>query len=147
MLSIPAAMQALAAPLWIVRAARIVAWSPEPQTLLTIVQLTESGKAPFLEACLAGAWPTPAETTFPTNNSWILSGSIPVRSIVLRMLTPAKAGAVNMDKSPRKRPMGVLLAPMSHTVVIVVCPLNDPLILDNRPYCDFSKPNNKFNLL
>jgi hypothetical protein len=147
MLSMPAATQALAAPLWIVRAARIVAWSPEPQTLLTIVQLTESGKPPCLDACLAGAWPTPADTTLPTNNSWTISGSIPVRSIVRRMLVPAKAGAVNGDKSPRKRPMGVRLAPMSHTVVIAVCSFYDPVILDNRSYCDFSKPNNKFNLL
>lgn len=38
---------------------------PDEQTLLIVVQGTLISIPPFRDACLAGAWPTPAERTFP----------------------------------------------------------------------------------
>lgn len=42
---------------------------PEEQTLLMVVQGTLISIPPFSEACRAGAWPTPAESTLPNITS------------------------------------------------------------------------------
>lgn len=40
-------------------------FKPEEQTLLMVVQGTLTPMLPLSEACLAGAWPWPADSTLP----------------------------------------------------------------------------------
>ncbi len=65
MLSIPPATTISASPSAIACAASITDFSPEPQTLFTVMHSTEVGSPAKIAACLAGACPTPAETTLP----------------------------------------------------------------------------------
>ena len=54
--------------------ASIVAFMPEPQTLLMVVAPVASGNLAPRAACRAGAWPCPAGSTQPMNTSSIRSG-------------------------------------------------------------------------
>ena len=54
--------------------ASIVAFMPEPQTLLMVVAPVASGSPAPRAACRAGAWPCPAGSTQPMNTSSIRSG-------------------------------------------------------------------------
>ena len=56
--------------------ASIIAFIPEPQTLLIVVAPQASGRPAFLMACLAGACLSPAPTTLPKIASLILDSSI-----------------------------------------------------------------------
>lgn len=38
---------------------------PDAHTLLTVVHVVDISSPPNMAACLAGAWPTPADSTFP----------------------------------------------------------------------------------
>ena len=52
-------------------AANMVDFMPEAQTLLIVVQGIVFGSPEKRTACLLGAWPMPALTTFPRNTSSI----------------------------------------------------------------------------
>ena len=71
MLSIPPAIIVLPLSALIRSVANIMAFMPEPQTLLTVVAPQESGKPAFLIACRAGACLSPALTTLPMITSSI----------------------------------------------------------------------------
>jgi hypothetical protein len=60
--------------------ASMVAFMPEPQTLLMVVAPVASGNLAPRAACRAGAWPCPAGSTLPMNTSSIFSGASVARS-------------------------------------------------------------------
>src|SRR5262249_1917873 len=72
--SMPPLTTMSASPSRIVLAPNTTAWSPEPQTLLTVVVGTVSGILAFSDACRAGACPMPADRTLPMNTSSTSSG-------------------------------------------------------------------------
>lgn len=45
--------------------ANTIDFKPEEHTLFIVVHGTDTGIPDFREACLAGAWPTPADSTLP----------------------------------------------------------------------------------
>ena len=65
MLSNPPATTTSAWPSMISCAARMIALVPLAHTLLTVVQIVESGSFAARAACRAGAWPRPADSTLP----------------------------------------------------------------------------------
>jgi hypothetical protein len=48
------------------------AFRPEEHTLLMVVQVVEAGNPALVATCLAGACPTPADSTLPkiTSSTW-----------------------------------------------------------------------------
>jgi hypothetical protein len=54
----------------------MTAFKPEPETLLTVTAGTVAGTPPEIAAWRAGAWASPAETTFPMMASSTLAGSL-----------------------------------------------------------------------
>ena len=60
--------------------ASMVAFMPEPQTLLMVVAPVASGSFAPRAACRAGAWPWPAGSTQPMKTSSIRSGASFARS-------------------------------------------------------------------
>ena len=81
---------------------------PDAHTLLMVVQGTEFGIPEAKTACLVGAWPIPADTTFPRYASSMEPGSIFARSIEAEIATEASSGPRNDAKEPWKVAMGVL---------------------------------------
>ena len=71
----------------------ITALRPEPQTLLMVVALTESGNPALRAAWRAGAWPAPAWMTWPMKTSSTFDGSTPARSTAARMATAPRSVA------------------------------------------------------
>ena len=65
------------------------------------------GHPTIIAAWRAGAWPSPAETTFPMMTSSTLAGSTPDLSNAARIAIPPSSGAARGDRAPRKRPIGV----------------------------------------
>src|SRR3712207_3133803 len=65
MFSMPPATWASACPSSIVDAAMLTAFRPEAHTLLMVVASTLVGSPAKMAACLAGACPTPADSTLP----------------------------------------------------------------------------------
>ncbi len=88
---------------------------PEPQTLLIVVHGTPSGRPALMDACRAGACPSPAGRTHPISSSWTDAGSIFARSTAAWMAAPPSSGAVNDANSPWKPPIGVRAADMITT--------------------------------
>src|SRR6185369_13961542 len=88
----------------------MVAFMPEPQTLLTVVAPTASGKPAARAAWRAGAWPCPAGSTQPIRTSSILSLAIPARSRAALIACAPSALAATGANSPWKRPSGVRTA-------------------------------------
>ena len=80
MLSMPPDSTIPAEPAWMMSCASMVAFMPEPQTLLTVVAPVASGNPAPRAACRAGAWPCPAGNTQPMNTSSIRSGDNVARS-------------------------------------------------------------------
>ena len=72
MFSMPPATTISASPARISAAASMIAFRPEPQTRLMVVALVESASPAFRAAWRAGAWPTPAWSTWPMRTSSIL---------------------------------------------------------------------------
>ncbi len=110
MFSMPPATTQLASPARMACAASATALSPEPQTLLMVSALTLGGTPPWMAACRAGFWPSPACTTFPMTTSSISSGSRPLRSSTARTTTAPRRGAGRSARPPWKRPIGVRTA-------------------------------------
>lgn len=83
---------------------------PEEQTLLTVVQVVDVGNPPKMAACLAGACPTPAESTLPkiASSTFLLSNDIDCRADLMQC--PPSCGPVMADNLPMYEPIGVLLA-------------------------------------
>ena len=63
----------------------MVAFMPEPQTLLTVVAPVASGSPAPRAAWRAGAWPWPAGSTQPISTSSIRSGASVARSSAARI--------------------------------------------------------------
>jgi hypothetical protein len=67
----PPATAISASPALISAAASMIDFSPEPQTRLIVVALVPSGSPARSRAWRAGAWPTPAWSTWPIRTSSI----------------------------------------------------------------------------
>jgi hypothetical protein len=93
---------------------------PEAHTLLTVVQGTVSGIPANKAACLAGAWPTPACTTFPMKTSSTIDGSSDILLSAAFMAAAPNLVAGTSDRLPKKLPMGVLTAETITTSFIFV---------------------------
>ncbi len=74
MFSMPPATAMSVSPACISSAAEITAWAPEPHTRLTVNAGTETGRAAFTAACLAGFILLPACTTFPIITEPMMAG-------------------------------------------------------------------------
>jgi hypothetical protein len=96
----------------------MTALSPEPQTLFMVVEGTVAGTPAKMAACLAGACPMPAETTFPISTSSILLTSIPALLIASLMTIAPSWEAVKLERLPKKAPLGVRQAERITTSVL-----------------------------
>lgn len=70
----PPAIAAFVFPNAIDWEANTIDFNPDEHTLLIVVQGTYVPTPPFKEACLAGAWPIPADKTLPKMTSSIYLG-------------------------------------------------------------------------
>src|ERR1700734_4314952 len=110
MLSMPPDTTISADPARMMSWASIVAFIPEPQTLLMVVAPVASGNPAPRAACLAGAWPCPAGKTHPMNTSSTSSGFSLARSSAAAITWEPSWWAENGESSPMKRPSGVRTA-------------------------------------
>ncbi len=85
----------------------MAAFMPEPHTLLTVVQPTDRGNPAVIAAWRAGAWPRPAGSTQPRMSSCTVSALMPARWIAAFTATAPSCGAVQLESSPWKLPIGV----------------------------------------
>ena len=120
MFSIPPATTTSASPKAIVWAANIIDFIPEEQTLLTVVHGTESGIPANIAACLAGACPKPAETTFPIKTSSTKAGSKFILFNAPFIAIEPNFGAGMLDKLPIKLPIGVLATDTITTSLVLI---------------------------
>src|ERR1700686_4730965 len=88
-------------------AASATAFSPEPQTLLTVMAPTLGGRPPKMAACRAGFWPSPADTTLPMMHSSTCSGSSRARATASRTTTAPSRVALKSERLPWNFPTGV----------------------------------------
>src|SRR3984893_6758437 len=110
MLSMPPETTISAEPALMMSCASMVAFMPEPQTLLMVVAPVASGSFAPRAACRAGAWPCPAGSTQPMNTSSMRSGVSFARSTAAPITWEPRLWALNGDRSPWNRPSGVLAA-------------------------------------
>ena len=110
MLSMPPDKTISAEPALMMSCASMVAFMPEPQTLLTVVAPVASGSPAPRAACRAGAWPCPAGSTQPMNTSSIRSGDNLARSTAAPMTWEPSWWALKGERSPMNRPSGVRAA-------------------------------------
>ena len=110
MLSMPPDSTISAEPALMMSCASMVAFMPEPQTLLTVVAPVASGSLAPRAAWRAGAWPCPAGSTQPMNTSSIRSGASFARSSAAPITCEPSLWALKGDSSPMKRPSGVRAA-------------------------------------
>ena len=92
---------------------------PEEHTLLTVVQQTFFGSPAKIAACLAGACPSPAETTFPMITSFTSSLAIPALNTAASMAVAPNWEADKGAKELWKDPIGVLAAETITTSLIL----------------------------
>ena len=93
---------------------------PEEHTLFIVVQGTESGIPAFIAACLAGAWPTPAWTTWPNKTSFTICGDRLILFNEPDIATAPKSTAETFDNEPKKLPIGVLTALTMTTSLLII---------------------------
>ena len=117
MFSMPPATITFASPAGMRPAPSITAFSPEPQTLLMVVALTESGSPALRAAWRAGAWPAPAWMTWPMKTSSTSSAAMPDRSTAARIATAPRSVAGTVDSPPPNLPIGVRAADRMKTSV------------------------------
>nr|GMC77118.1 Uncharacterised protein [Ipomoea batatas] len=115
MLSIPPATTTSLMPNWILCAASIVAAIPDAQTLLTVEQTTVFGIPAPSAACLAGACPRFALSTFPKKTSSTREGSTLALLRALSIARDPSLVAGNDEREPRKAPIGVRATPTMQT--------------------------------
>lgn len=107
MLSWPPAITISASPLRMACTACCTAFSPEPQTRLTVTAGVSTGSPARSAVCRAGFCPQPAVNTWPKiSSSTALAGSC-VRSSRPRTTAAPSSTAEREDKAPRKLPIGV----------------------------------------
>src|SRR6202049_1894408 len=92
---------------WIACAASATAFSPEPQTLLTVMAPTSGGSPPNIAAWRAGFCPKPAETTLPMMHSSTSFGSSPARFTASRTTIAPSCVALRSERLPWNFPTGV----------------------------------------
>lgn len=73
---------------------------PEEHTLFTVVQVVFMGNPDKIAACLAGAWPTPAERTLPRITYSIYSGLRLICSKAPLMQKDANCGPEKLESLP-----------------------------------------------
>src|SRR5712671_5448560 len=110
MLSMPPETTIAAEPALMMSCASMVAFMPEPQTLLMVVAPDASGSLAPRAACRAGAWPCPAGSTQPMKTSSIRSGDNFARSTAAPMTWEPSLWALKDDRSPINLPSGVRAA-------------------------------------
>src|SRR4051812_7029165 len=110
MLSMPPDKTMLAEPALMMSCASIVAFMPEPQTLLMVVAPVASGNLAPRAAWRAGAWPCPAGSTLPMKISSIRSVPSLARSSAAPITWEPSLWALSGERSPMKRPNGVRAA-------------------------------------
>ena len=76
----------------------MTAFNPEPHILLMVRHSTESGRPAPNAACLAGAWPCPAESTLP-----IITSSMEFKSTLVSSKTALIAVDPNLDADTEDR--------------------------------------------
>src|SRR5687768_5910379 len=107
MLSVPPATMISASAHFTACAASITAFSPDPQTLLTVCAGTESGMPARMEAWRAGFMPRPAWRMQPRITSSTWSGRTDARRTASLTATAPRSTADTSLKAPPKLPMGV----------------------------------------
>src|SRR5438552_3316673 len=100
MLSMPPDTTMLAEPALMMSCASMVAFIPEPQTLLMVVAPVASGSLAPRAACRAGAWPCPAGSTQPMNTSSTRSGDNLARSSAAPITWEPSLSALQEAGSP-----------------------------------------------
>src|SRR5688572_16272847 len=111
----PPATTTLDEPALIASCACMIAFMPDPHTLLMVVQPVEAGRPAPSDACRAGAWPRPAGSTQPMITSSTWSAATPACSSAPVMAAAPSAGVGTPVNWPRKEPMAVRLAPTMTT--------------------------------
>ena len=134
MLSMPPDSTMPAEPALMMSWASMVAFMPEPQTLLIVVAPVASGSPAPRAACRAGAWPCPAGSTLPMNTSSIRSGASFARCSAAPITCAPSLCALNGDSSPMNRPSGVRAAERMTTGLagIAASPVRSWLYDDNH---------------
>src|SRR5690348_13904007 len=109
--SMPPATTMLAEPALIRSCPSMIAFMPEPHTLLMVVQPVETGRPAPSAAWRAGAWPRFAGSTQPMKTSETSVGAIPDCCNAARMVVAPSVGVGTPVNWPRKEPIAVRLAP------------------------------------
>src|SRR5688572_30080193 len=131
----PPATMTLADPALIRSWPSMIAFMPEPQTLLTVVQPASFGRPAPSAAWRAGAWPRPAGSTQPMITSSTASGLRPACATAAWIATVPSCVAGTPVNWPSRAPMGVRLAPAMTTLDMgtpdawgrpQLCPTPDP---------------------
>lgn len=78
--------------------------------MFIVVHGTSTPRPPFRDACLAGAWPIPAESTLPRITYYTYFGFSFIESKAPFMAMPPSYGACRWDSFPMNAPIGVLFA-------------------------------------
>ena len=114
--SMPPATTTSAEPALIRSWPSMIAFMPEPQTLLIVVQPVPTGRSAPSDAWRAGAWPRLAGSTQPMITSVTSAGATPDWSSAARMAVAPSLGVGTPVNWPRKEPMAVRLAPTMTTL-------------------------------
>src|SRR5690606_19247532 len=114
--SMPPATTTSAEPALIRSWPSIIAFMPEPQTLLMVVQPVAAGRPAPSAAWRAGAWPRPAGSTQPMITSSTLSAATPDCSRAPLMAVAPSVGVGTPVNWPSRAPMAVRLAPVITTL-------------------------------
>src|SRR4051812_35429555 len=93
--------------MWIASTACATAWSPDPQTRLTVSAGTSIGRPALSAACRATFIPAPDCSTQPSTTSSTSRGSTPARATASRMTMAPRSTAERSFSAPPKDPMGV----------------------------------------
>src|SRR5690348_5086061 len=113
--SMPPATTTAAEPALIRSWPSMIAFMPEPHTLLMVVQPTAGGRPAPSEAWRAGAWPRLAVSTQPMMTSLTSAGDTPDCSSAAPIAVAPRVGVGTPVNWPRKEPMAVRLAPAMTT--------------------------------
>src|SRR5512144_2430856 len=109
--SMPPATTTLAEPALIRSLASMIAFMPEPQTLLIVVQPADFGSPAASAAWRAGAWPRLAGSTQPMITSFTSSAGTPAcSSAALIAVAPSTVVGTPVNW-PSMEPIAVRLAP------------------------------------
>ena len=114
--SMPPATTTVAEPALIRSLPSMIAFMPEPHTLLIVVQPVPAGRSAPSDAWRAGAWPRLAGSTQPMITSLTSAGATPDWPSAARMAVAPSSGVGTPVNWPRKEPMAVRLAPTMTTL-------------------------------